>query len=213
MRVMTGRAPLVAVQLTAVALTTVALCATPAGAHTEFRGSTPPADSVVTPQLDEVVLSFTGRLRTDLSTVVLIAPDRADYRRGAPKLRGSDIVQPVRRRLPTGSWTLAYRVIAADGHPLTGTLAFTVAGPAPWPTATPRPSSTSVPAALTEVPTRTALPADPSAAAAPPERMSPTSGSTDSPSYGGRTAAASAVIVILGAATAWALRRRGPARA
>jgi methionine-rich copper-binding protein CopC len=121
--------------------------ASPAAAHTRLTGSTPAAGAEVTASTTEVVLSFTGTVREAFSTVVVTGPDGADVAAGPPVLRGSDVVQELEGPLATGAWTVAYRVVAGDGHPITGTLAFTVAAadepaaPAALPSPSPSPAA------------------------------------------------------------------------
>lgn len=108
------------------ALALVVLAAAPASAHTALSGSLP-ADGGTTAATDQVVLSFTGTLLERLLAVTVVGPDGSDAARGAPRLQGTDVVQPLERPLPGGRVTVSYRVVAADGHPLTGQVAFTVA--------------------------------------------------------------------------------------
>jgi len=116
--------------------------ASPASAHTRLTGSSPSAGAEVPAATTEVVLSFTGTVNEAFSTVVVTGPDGAEAGSGSPVLRGRDVVQELEGPLAPGTWTVAYRVVAADGHPITGTLAFTVAAgdvvdPAPAPSPSP----------------------------------------------------------------------------
>jgi len=100
--------------------------ASPASAHTRLTGSAPSAGAEVPAATTEVALSFTGTVREAFSTVVVTGPDGAEAASGTPVLRGTDVVQELEGPLSAGAWTVAYRVVAGDGHPITGTLAFTV---------------------------------------------------------------------------------------
>ena len=136
----------------------VLLPAGPAAAHTQLTGSVPSAGAVVPADLSQVVLSFTSAVRADLATVVVTGPGGEAAARGAATVRGTDVVQPLTTPLPAGAWTVAYRVVAGDGHPITGTLPLTVeaaatSSPAPSPTASPA----SAPSAATTTDVRTAI--------------------------------------------------------
>lgn len=142
------------------ALALVLLGAPPASAHTALSGSTPAAGtSGSAPQ--EVVLAFTGEVLARLSAVTVVGPDGADHAQGAPRVRGDTLVQAVDAPLPPGAWTVSYRVVAADGHPLTGQVPFTVQGPEA--TTAPAPARSAT-APTAPAPTAT----DPAAAAPGP---------------------------------------------
>ena len=120
-------------------LLAVLLPAAPAAAHTALVGSQPSAGGALTAGATQVSLSFSGRVRAELSTVVVTGPDGADHARGPLVVRGAEVVQPLAGPLPAGDWTLLYRVVAADGHPLTGAVPFTVSATAST-RSTPTPS-------------------------------------------------------------------------
>src|SRR5690606_39662140 len=51
---------------------------------------------------------------------------------GEPDVLGTTVTQPLRESGPSGTYTLAYRVVSADGHSISGELTFDVtSGPAP----------------------------------------------------------------------------------
>jgi hypothetical protein len=82
-----------------------------------------------------------------------VSPDGRRRENGAARASGDTVTQPVNGTLPDGTYTVGWRVVSVDGHPVTGTYKFTVkgspagapaAGPAQAPGAAP---STSGPAA------------------------------------------------------------------
>lgn len=131
----------------------LALPAGPALAHTALEKSTPASGAVLPAATREVALRFTGDLRAELTAVVLTGPDAADAARGRARVRGGQVVQAVDGPLAPGAWTLAYRVVAADGHPVTGTVAFTVT--AAGPTGSPAGPASADPAPLADPPATT----------------------------------------------------------
>jgi methionine-rich copper-binding protein CopC len=126
------------------------LAASPASAHTSLTGSDP-ADGAETAAPEKVTLTFSEPVRS--ARVVVRSEDSgAEVHRGAAKLDGARVVQRVKGGQPAGKYTIGYRVISADGHPVAGTLSFTVTGASAAPTdgtaetgtpATARPTDTS----------------------------------------------------------------------
>ncbi|GAB3679214.1 copper resistance protein CopC [Actinocorallia lasiicapitis] len=132
----------------AAALALIALPAAPASAHTELTGSSP-ADGARISAPARVALKFNEDLQAGLVKVTITGANKETWQRGAPKVTGAEVVQNVMPDLPAGAYTIGYRVVSEDGHPVTGTLAFTVvAGPA-----------TAQPTDLTPVGTGTPVPA------------------------------------------------------
>jgi methionine-rich copper-binding protein CopC len=109
--------------------------ATPAQAHTALRRSDPKKGAEVT-GLDKVTLVFTESVR--FPVVVVNGPGAKRYEAGKPKVDGPKVIQNVVTGLPAGNYTIAWRVVADDGHPVEGEIPFTVVG-----TPTPSPSATS----------------------------------------------------------------------
>ena len=151
-------AVVVATVLTAVpAATVVTLIATavPAAAHDVLR-STNPADGAVVDRLpDRVVLTF-DEPALAIGTEVVVTGPAGPVSDGPPQLVDAEVRQPVRAG-PAGRYTVLWRVTSADGHPVSGTFAFTTQqGSAASPTATPGTTtapSTSPSSASTTAPT------------------------------------------------------------
>ncbi|ROO83771.1 hypothetical protein EDD29_1280 [Actinocorallia herbida] len=132
----------------ALAALTLAAPAAPASAHTALSGSSP-ADGAKVDSVAEVVLTFNEEVRS--GQVVIQNAAEKPVHKGKVTVSGTDVTRKVRDALPAGKYTVGYRVISADGHPVTGTLTFTVTGAAPTApsgvtadtrTATPSPTST-----------------------------------------------------------------------
>jgi methionine-rich copper-binding protein CopC len=109
----------------ALAAATLALGAAPASAHTALESSDPKANAEIAPPA-EITLTYTEAIR--LPRVVLTGPDGARHENGAPKADGDTVTQPVKGALPNGRYTVGWRVVSADGHPVSGTFKFTVKG-------------------------------------------------------------------------------------
>jgi hypothetical protein len=128
--------PLLGTLLAAPVLGTVA--AAPALAHTRLVSSTP-ASGVPAQAPGEISLDFTDPVQPGLSTVSVTGEDGQQRAAGTPTAGGDDdasVTQALVAPLDPGTYRVAYRVLAADGHPVTGSFEVTVVA-APSPTATP----------------------------------------------------------------------------
>lgn len=102
--------------------------AAPASAHTSLTGSTP-ADGAEVAAPSQVTLTFNEALR---SARIVVRPEKSEVevQKGSARLDGEKVVQKIKGTLPAGKYSIGYRVISADGHPVTGVLSFTVTGAA-----------------------------------------------------------------------------------
>ncbi len=127
----------------ALAVMTTALVATPAPAlaHTELLGTSPADAAVLTEEIDEVTLTFSGPVRADGSSVTITGPDGQSHNAGPLSVLDFVVHQPI-TQLASGGYQVAWTVLAGDGHPMTGQFAFQVSLP-PELEPTPSPSSTS----------------------------------------------------------------------
>lgn len=126
---MTRRLLAVLVATPLLALLALGGLAAPASAHASLVSSTPEADATLDALPDEVELVFSQDVRAP-AYVVVTGPD-GDVVDGSPEIDGTTVTQAVGGSTE-GGYTLAYRVISADGHPISGQIAFSVGegGPA-----------------------------------------------------------------------------------
>jgi len=99
----------------------------PAHAHTDLLASSPAAGDVVSASTDRLILSFVQPVEPSSGTVTVVGPDGEDATAGDVDVQGALVQVPLHLR-GTGAHTVAYRVVAADGHVVTGGLTFQ-AGP------------------------------------------------------------------------------------
>jgi methionine-rich copper-binding protein CopC len=99
----------------------------PAHAHSKLVSTSPSDGAVLTVAPDEVVLTFdenllqgtnTISINDDLGNVIITTPAEP---------QGSTIRAPWPADLPPGTYQVAYRIVSADGHPVTGAFAFELA--------------------------------------------------------------------------------------
>ncbi|TDB85567.1 copper resistance protein CopC [Actinomadura sp. KC216] len=105
--------------------TVLAMSAAPASAHTALTGSTPKKDSSVAAP-SEIVLTYTETIR--LPRVLVTDASGKQYQAGTAKAVDNKVTQPVNGALPNGKYTVGWRVVSVDGHPVSGSYKFTVEG-------------------------------------------------------------------------------------
>ncbi|HZH18938.1 MAG TPA: copper resistance CopC family protein [Geodermatophilus sp.] len=150
------------VMAAAAALTLVLLgVGTPtAQAHDELVATLPAADTTLPAPPAQVELQLSAPGQALGTQVVVTGPDGTVVSQGEPELRDSTVVQRLAGGSPAGAYTVAWRVTASDGHPLSGTHAFAVAG-SPAVAEDPAPTAPAqVPAAPSEA--AAVRPVDPS---------------------------------------------------
>lgn len=134
--------------LTVAAVLAVCWCmgGAPAVAHTELQARSPEQRAVLDAVPTMVRLTFSEDLGG--GSLAVSASGRS-VGAGAARVDGAEIVLDVAPGSPAGVWTVAYRVVSADGHPVTGQFTFTVkperatATPRPVDTASAKPSPTA----------------------------------------------------------------------
>jgi len=114
--------------------------AAPALAHTSLVSMAPANGSAVLSAPTQVVLTFDEAVEQVGDGVVVTAPSGARVESGKPVVSGAQVSQQLRSLSETGHYTVVYRVVADDGHPVTGTLGFDLTGAA---TSAPAPEVSS----------------------------------------------------------------------
>ncbi len=132
-----------------VAALTVLLTAVPASAHAGLAGSDPTDGAVLAKAPTQITLTFTEDISAP-AYVVVTGPGGQKLATGKTTING----QRVRQRMSDGGpgrYTVAFRVISVDGHPITEELHFRVKAAATA-SPTPSPSQTQSPSASPESP-------------------------------------------------------------
>ncbi|SCE96716.1 copper resistance CopC family protein [Micromonospora saelicesensis] len=111
-------------------LVAVLIPASPAWAHNSLKTATPARDATVPSAPTEVTLEFMQRLDPAFTTIVLTDAAKRKLATGEPVVTGAKSTVQVTGTLPNGTYTVAYRVVSVDGHPVQGSYPFTVADPA-----------------------------------------------------------------------------------
>ena len=103
------------------------LAAAPATAHSALVGSTPEPGSTITALPDAVELRFNETL-SDISPAVIVRRDGETVAPLAPRVDGTLLAADAPTDLPDGDYTLVWRVVSGDGHPIDGVVPFTISG-------------------------------------------------------------------------------------
>ena len=189
------------------------LMAPTASAHTDLQVSTPEDGESLEIAPEEIRLTFSEELFEELVEISILDAtgdlySTIEVEQTPPP--GTDVIFPWPTQAPPGEYSIAYRVVSADGHPVTGTVSFSYAATAPEPSAlepsTLEPSSSdSTPS--TESSTPAASPAAPSPTASTPSPSSPTESSTSSStdSASGTPLVVLGVVLLLGVIAASAI--------
>lgn len=117
--------------------------APPAQAHDGLATSSPAADAVLDVAPTEITLSFTGNILGDAGANAVIVTDAsvAQVQSGTVSVDGAVVTQPLTPELENGAFTVTWRVVSSDGHPISGEYVFHVDAPAPAPSAAPTESA------------------------------------------------------------------------
>lgn len=105
----------------------VAATAPPAVAHAELSSSSPAGGATVQELPRKVTLTFTESVRTP-AFVAVTGPAGDDLATGDAAVRDAKVTQPVGKSAEAGRYAVSYRITSADGHPISGTVQFTVQG-------------------------------------------------------------------------------------
>lgn len=125
--------------------------ATPAFAHNVLISSDPQDGSQLEAGPAAITLTFDQPVQAGekFNTITVTGPEGTRWEaEGEPTVRNNSVVFPLRPLGPAAEYVIGYRVLSADGHPVTGSLKFTLtkAGtgtPAPKPAADPVPPTDS----------------------------------------------------------------------
>jgi methionine-rich copper-binding protein CopC len=109
-----------------------------ASAHSVLLSSSPAKDSSIPSGPPAVVLEFNEALDHGFTELVILGPDGTSHWEAGPaKISSTRLSAPLRTLGPAGSYAMHYRVISADGHPVSGTVNFTLTAAGPGTPATP----------------------------------------------------------------------------
>ncbi|HET9020645.1 MAG TPA: copper resistance CopC family protein [Ornithinibacter sp.] len=166
--------------------------------HARIVSSTP-ADGSTVGSVSEVRLEFSEDVNPDFVAVTVEGPAGQEAS-GTPSVRGREVTQALAAGVAAGEHVVTFRVVSADGHPVSGTVTFETTQTA---AATPAPSASATTPTVSPSSTATATSSAPSPGG---PASDPAGAGTTMPSLL-LVALGVAVLLALGGAVAWASRR------
>jgi len=104
-------------------------------AHSDLVGTNPMDGSIVADAPASITLQFNEEPLDSLVEVIITDAQGDVMVIDTAEAAGTDVLVPWPGSLGAGDYTVAYRVVSADGHPVTGTFTFTYTGGASTDTA------------------------------------------------------------------------------
>ncbi|SIS21476.1 copper resistance CopC family protein [Williamsia sterculiae] len=98
----------------------------PASAHSTLVGSDPADNTSLSAGPQRVTLRFNEALQSSYPAMTIVGPDGNQWQDGTPVIAGASASVSVRPLGPTGEYRVNWRVTSADGHPVSGTVRFTL---------------------------------------------------------------------------------------
>jgi copper resistance protein C len=120
-----GRRGRIRAWLVGSALLVVALApAVPAWAHSQLISMSPADGSTVAVAPTQVVLVFNENIQDIGDALIVTGPDGARVDDGPPEILDASATEKLQPLTVRGHYAVSYRVVSADGHPVTRTLGF-----------------------------------------------------------------------------------------
>lgn len=108
-----------------VALAALGLAAPAAQSHSELSSSSPADGAVLASAPTTIRMSFSEGILPRFSSIILTVEQ--DAPRALPvAVHNQTMTAAVPSGLPAGQWVATYRVVSVDGHPISGTVVFTL---------------------------------------------------------------------------------------
>ena len=167
-----------------------------ASAHADLQVSTPEDGESLEIAPEEIRLTFSEELFEELVEISILdaAGDlysTIEVEQTPPP--GTDVIFPWPTQAPPGEYSIAYRVVSADGHPVTGTISFSYAATAPEPT-----PSDSTPSTQSSTPPPSPAASSPTASTPSPSSATESSTSSSTDSSSGTPLVVLGVVLLLG---------------
>jgi methionine-rich copper-binding protein CopC len=109
------------------ALVGAVILASPAAAHAVLLSTSPATSGQVASAPAAVVLNFNEQPQGRFSTIHVTGPDGQRRDSGAVRVVNDSVTESLGGSRPAGKYVVDWRVISADGHPVSGQVSFTAA--------------------------------------------------------------------------------------
>lgn len=104
----------------------VGLTPTAASAHDQVLSTAPASQEHLDTAPTEVSMVFTDAMLDLGATILVVDEGGTDWAEGGVRIDGSGASQALTGDLPDGRYQVRWRVVSADGHPISGTFDFAV---------------------------------------------------------------------------------------
>jgi copper resistance protein C len=131
-----GRSVTTAVAVAGLAIGALTATAMPTSAHAQLVSVEPPDGSTAATPPTEVVLTFDERVSSSFAVVRVTSTAGVTVSQGPAKVDGTVVTEALVPHLPVDRYTVTFRVVSTDGHPVASVTTFTVTGGAQSPTST-----------------------------------------------------------------------------
>lgn len=109
-------------------------------AHTRLESSDPADGTSLAAPPQRVSLTFNEPMQAGFTALTVVGPDQAQYQAGDVTANAGTVSVGVRPLGPAGRYEIGYRVVSEDGHPVSGSVSFTLTTPGPGAAAAATPS-------------------------------------------------------------------------
>jgi len=119
--------------------------AAPAAAHDALVSSSPAEGEQLSAPPAQITLEFSNEVLPMGAEVLVNDTTGQNWIEGDAVINGGTVVATVADGMPAGAYEVLWKVVSADGHPISAAIPFTVlqGAPAPTPTATPTPATST----------------------------------------------------------------------
>jgi hypothetical protein len=97
-----------------------------AWAHNVLTSSDPANGASMATGPSAVTLTFDLPVKRQFSTITVVGPDGLHFEGGPSTVNGNTVSAPVKPLGPAGGYTVGYRIVSDDGHPVSGAIRFTL---------------------------------------------------------------------------------------
>ncbi|MFJ2543908.1 copper resistance protein CopC [Microbacterium sp. NPDC087589] len=124
----------------ALVLIAVLATAVPASAHDQLTSSSPAEGEVLATAPPEIVMTFSGELLVldaSMTGAVVMVVDASghDWASGEIDVQGNTVTAQLAPGMPVAGYQVRWQVVSEDGHPISGSIPFTIGDAAPMVTA------------------------------------------------------------------------------
>lgn len=103
----------------------------PAYGHDQIVSQTPATGERLNATPDEITLTFSSEPLDVGATILVVDHHLTEWSEGSPRLDGTSIVQDLSADMPEGVYEVRWRMVSADGHPLSESFRFIVGASTP----------------------------------------------------------------------------------